>query len=1057
MVVASMCSEPRYRLSKPRTLTSTNPSGFLETRVDFSSSLSSKQSSPGLSAGLDENMSRRQLRQSLREHLFGDESTSNMGDASDEDDSRDVTDTARAVRRRLSRSGTAISKRASLRRSLNALNRSSTTQLIDFALEPEDEQEVVSKIKQKAYRDKLASLNQPLHTTIEDDGVQETIISPIRRRSLMTPGLATRNPTDMLAKPPVPRMPVVETEDEYYYNRTLSETSPLTRLAALDLADELVHPDARSATPVDVDYGNLGGLGALRVTNGVASPIPSIRSTTSADPRDQTEYFSLPHLRHLAHRPSLLRLQEVRRSGEFADGFREYAKRQSGEISRCDSKYSASHRPSSRRGGLCHDSPAASLAPQLELQHGQVKPHLPKFRFDRTSLIAENYMLDLSDNPFTIEVSTKPNEVDDDLFEDRGWKHKSSLQDVNLYDGDNALREGGQVQDALVGSFDEPSKYGRGLRQQEIGTHGKTLHSETTKPDSGYSSGSSLRSVKQLLRDDREERNERPDSVAALSTPAVITNPSLVTLTRPQLTAMPTTTTKSSLLTWSYQNSSETIPTVLSTDTVNSEPSARSKRLQKPRPRSQPPPANRIAIQSHLDITAASFIPPVPLDIAERNARRLQDLPPLNHTLPSVDHEKVGPETKRSPPLSAPLRFPTPTLEDTSPTQGHVSRKARRSSVRRSLLASSKSQHRSSYELGTTSDYSETIATLGDVTQSLGTSPYDAAFLSQSRRTQAARTKTQGSHHQISPSMPRTKSSIGMNDYEAAEVSKMRAMYKRSSLEAPFVSSRPPSPAKPGGRQFNDRGGIPGKMPRLEPMHRDRPPLPPIPVTVQVQMRQAQLTQPLCESDGQQRPAPRKAHSMIIPPSSFDHPEQPVVDWSAPRDAWATHRRLAGEALTDASFPTGTNAQTLRPTPPSRNSLPSPRRDEPPPNRSRVDTVRTEERTSPVRCTPPPGAHETLTFAQLYEDSCATSRRSVSATAEAEQRPDNLKTPAATVAWLSGRFDGGLNYGYEPGCGVGGSAGTRTLANKASRKSVEVSKGFGLDLSDIPIFISPSY
>jgi hypothetical protein len=65
-------------------------------------------------------------------------------------------------------------------------------------------------------------------------------------------------------------------------------------------------------------------------------------------------------------------------------------------------------------------------------------------------------------------------------------------------------------------------------------------------------------------------------------------------------------------------------------------------------------------------------------------------------------------------------------------------------------------------------------------------------------------------------------------------------------------------------------------------------------------------------------------------------------------------------------------------------------------------------------------------------------------------------TPTTAFDSLTGRYAGGLMYGYEPGCGLGGSAGTRSANTDASRKSVDVSKGFGIDLSDVPIFVAPS-
>ena len=57
---------------------------------------------------------------------------------------------------------------------------------------------------------------------------------------------------------------------------------------------------------------------------------------------------------------------------------------------------------------------------------------------------------------------------------------------------------------------------------------------------------------------------------------------------------------------------------------------------------------------------------------------------------------------------------------------------------------------------------------------------------------------------------------------------------------------------------------------------------------------------------------------------------------------------------------------------------------------------------------------------------------------------------------MAQRYEGGLLYGYEPGQGLGGSAGIRGAQTLASRKSVELSKGYGIDLSDVPVFIVPA-
>jgi len=82
-------------------------------------------------------------------------------------------------------------------------------------------------------------------------------------------------------------------------------------------------------------------------------------------------------------------------------------------------------------------------------------------------------------------------------------------------------------------------------------------------------------------------------------------------------------------------------------------------------------------------------------------------------------------------------------------------------------------------------------------------------------------------------------------------------------------------------------------------------------------------------------------------------------------------------------------------------------------------------------------------------------RRASTLTIPRKRIGSGTSTPTRAIDRLTGRYDGGLQYGYEPGVGLGGSAGTRGAKTEASRKSVDVSKGFGLDLSDVPIFIAP--
>jgi hypothetical protein len=60
---------------------------------------------------------------------------------------------------------------------------------------------------------------------------------------------------------------------------------------------------------------------------------------------------------------------------------------------------------------------------------------------------------------------------------------------------------------------------------------------------------------------------------------------------------------------------------------------------------------------------------------------------------------------------------------------------------------------------------------------------------------------------------------------------------------------------------------------------------------------------------------------------------------------------------------------------------------------------------------------------------------------------------APNQATIPGRYDGGFEYDYEPGIGCGGSAGIRNMTMNASRKSVGVSQDYGIDFSDVPVFV----
>ncbi|CZT13771.1 hypothetical protein WAI453_011639 [Rhynchosporium graminicola] len=136
----------------------------------------------------------------------------------------------------------------------------------------------------------------------EDEGIGQRLsrtpseaemYMPIRRRSLLQHGIATRTSYVEETQTCVPSSPVRNEEEfqNYYYNPTKPTSSPLAELAALERPPEFL-PGPRVETPTEVDYGHIGAfkLGSLRITNGAASPVPSVeRSLRRAATMGQEE------------------------------------------------------------------------------------------------------------------------------------------------------------------------------------------------------------------------------------------------------------------------------------------------------------------------------------------------------------------------------------------------------------------------------------------------------------------------------------------------------------------------------------------------------------------------------------------------------------------------------------------------------------------------------------------------------------------------------------------------------------------------------------------------
>lgn len=829
--------------------------------------------------------SRQDARQKVRSHLFS-ESSESPPRVPEEDDKANISRRGSLIgnmKDRLSRSGSFVSQLASSKGSTTnlpgTLNESRLSLVAESILADTDasRQWILNKIESDEWTAKNY-VTSPVHEASSER------FAPIRRRSLLTPGIATRIPSDILRKPPPPDSFITQADRDYYFDPRYPENSPLSQLEALDLAEEeWTMPAVRNETPCELDYSHLGGLrhGTLRITNGAASPTPSETTSYGLTRRSSTpelgnddEFFSLSG--------NWKRGEDDRGRSAVRDGDDNIVPNRllRLEISHyclASQTLRAQRSGSFLRYEQCNGpdiSPDADMddleyyTPQ-RLTRTASPPGLVMSSPNRTSVMAEEYMSELPMSPFSFERSpsigrspsprlhstSKATEFDDALFDDEAV-FTSPTDDQERLRLESAYASSTSGQEHIAGQH--------GRSRQRLSTS-KTL----SKADSGYSSNASLRSFKsdrQIRKQEAEQRlsgepiiesislhpdhkhiNITPLSVpdttsAALRNPLIIDDNNKPLISRSPILVKSQTTKSHPLTTLNlFQQSTDTIVTL---DSTNSAPVADMKlpkKLRKKRTVSQPPPAKSITVQGYREM-AQTHVPPVPSDVASRLAVRSSQLPELDRTFQSSHHTSPGAslsDTSLSPGV---IRFPAPGNHEDSSNKtsdllfesaasvmnvpepachrDHASvkpiRSMRNSSQQRDLAA----------QRALPTAYAA-IRDFGTVTESIGRGPYDAARSTTVPKLPRGADNSHLSHpHNISSARRRAKSITGM---EAEEAVKLARRKSKTLAEGKELSSW-----QEKQKLFNDRGGIPGKNVRAKSVMSAAPPMPSLPSPQQV-------------------------------------------------------------------------------------------------------------------------------------------------------------------------------------------------------------------------------
>ncbi|KAI9894013.1 MAG: hypothetical protein M1814_004783 [Vezdaea aestivalis] len=517
-------SKRQNRLSKPMTYGS-NPNLLLNSADESASQQPRYQASPTpvVVTSNGTSRSRSDARQKIRAQLFSTSPYPSQECAveDDLDESSNYASSTNLSRDRLSRSSSVKSfvpgARASSLSLLNTLSgsrlslvtegQSSRTAGTQSSNQEPDERTQPEQPEQ--------SERQP--TSRRASKGTEGHASLSRRKSFLTAGIATRGGlSNPFRKAPRPEDSNTQEYFDYYYNPKLPETSPLSRIAALDLADDRHTP--RAVTPLDEQLVNshLAGLrlGTLRITNGAASPVPS-ESTLGSVRRvsAEEEFFSASEGRRSDEDEASPR--RIRRRDDFAHGRSKSnlslkISDKSWEQALVDTERSRQRSKSPLKqqvspNGSARRSSSASSADTV-LRHRSRSPSDVLLTPDTSKSIAQAYQDELPDSPYMFTAfpeessrliaTTKVSDMDAELFDDEDEISTCSLDDLESVRGgtrDAALRilDGERTPPPVQRHFDMMSLHQTSNNET---IERVTLAPLLSKVDSGYSSTASERS-----------------------------------------------------------------------------------------------------------------------------------------------------------------------------------------------------------------------------------------------------------------------------------------------------------------------------------------------------------------------------------------------------------------------------------------------------------------------------------------------------------------------------------------------------------------------------------
>lgn len=723
---------------------------------------------------------------------------------------------------------------------------------------------------------------------------------------MATPGLATRGNEDgshdILRKfeesPPPKRRSAIE---KPWKRNMLDASSPLDQLAVVSSPEEVASPDqdfstpssttrpalARAETPSDQQYLGSFQPGSLMITNGSASPAPSIapkrsaRKLSTADTTLEEDYFTASEGRISEE---LHRTPVDLESGEpplptpwptVMTGTRHNASEGEPRKSRTQERTRASS-PLKRQLHIeTSNVEETPIRDQVAVKHTPTEdqPSTGNCEIRRTAtFFARTYSVDIPDSPFSTDppkVAETPESRFSQTFQlpdpSPGSSLSSSSQSTPDFRAEAFKILDGRGLSVTAVELDVTPPISRsGSARMDKAANPVSTRPVPKKADSGYSLTASLRIRQRVERSqDSERRQSEPRSEASnsadRSAPARLysfeemlekelpaTPQQTVEASLPEEKVEekvePTAATKSrsrskSLKRFSrpsfFSSPSSTTVESQATSTVASPVSEKNtptkpKKLQK---RRQP---KDLPVMQEARALDAGEIPSVPDSVVQNFSHRIVSNPGMDHlqrTFASVDHEDSVKDAKDDGVYDIPVKFPS--TGRTPPPRSKSETNLRGLAEE---LAPAPPQHRyiprlpffgkkSAEPQQRASDEPHFgVSDFGTVAQSLGGSPYDIAMSANQNKIVSTRPTHRAG---LSTNTSRPKSMVEMDSATAAEFAKQRSRDRQAAEAA--SGARPSLGVRPRSFHANPPASsiqVTDSRPKYEALRGPAPPMP---------------------------------------------------------------------------------------------------------------------------------------------------------------------------------------------------------------------------------------